>query len=257
MTKRRPFRRASLGALLTAMAVLLVLVLPAGAALPRDYGEFKARYAQEGRTPEGAMKLYFDAVFCYIDPATRDEGSKMLRYTLRLRQGWEKTAYNRTFVERMEDPDREYFFRSYAVGARPENNYAMDRNDYRLDIVKRWSGHSSGDLQLSLRNGGADNPRTVYLRKFDGLWFVTNNSSTFLDVRRPVTMADRTGHDADYDDVNYGGPIGDGQDGGDYDRTKGSGEPGKSSPPPQPPQHPAVNREVEDAFQKLLRDVLK
>jgi hypothetical protein len=157
----------------------------------------------------------------------------------------------------MEDPGREYFFRSYAVGATPQNNYAMDRNDYRLDIVKRWSGHSSGDLQLSLRNGGADNPRVVYLRKFDGLWFVTNNSSTFLDVRRPVTMADRTGHDADYDDVNYGGAISDGQDGGDYDKTKSSGEPSKSAPPPQAPQHPAVNQELEDAFQQLLRNVLK
>ncbi|WP_367339556.1 hypothetical protein [Aminivibrio sp.] len=191
---------------LTVIAVVLTIAAsPALAALPKNYGEFKARYAQEGQTPEGAAKLYFDAVFCYINPDTRAEGSKMLRYSLRLRQGWESSPNNRTFVERMEDPDREYLFRSYAVGATPQNNYAMDRNNYRLDIIKRWSGHSSGDLQLQLRNGGADNPRPILLRKFDGLWFVTNNSSTFVDVRRPAAMEDRTDHDADYDDVNYGG----------------------------------------------------
>ena len=47
-----------------ALSALFLLVGREGrAALPRDYQEFKARYQQEGRTPEGAVKLYFEAVF--------------------------------------------------------------------------------------------------------------------------------------------------------------------------------------------------
>ena len=56
------------------------------------YHEFKERYMREAVTPEGAVKLYFDAVFCYIDPAARTEGVKMLRYCLREKRDWEKTA---------------------------------------------------------------------------------------------------------------------------------------------------------------------
>lgn len=172
--------------------------------LPRDYQDFKARYARQGVTPEGAVKLYFDAVFCYINPATRAEASKMLRYSMRLQQGWERSSFHRIFVERMEDPHYTHIFRSFAAGTSVHDGYAMSPDNYRLDVIKIWDGHSSGDLQVRLRSSGADNPRSVYVRQYDGLWFVTNNAGTFAEVRYPQTEIDRTGHDADYDDINYG-----------------------------------------------------
>ncbi|NQS72551.1 MAG: hypothetical protein HQQ73_10450 [Desulfobulbaceae bacterium] len=171
--------------------------------LPVDYQDFKARYAREGITPEGAVKLYFDAVFCYINPATRDEASKMLRYSMRMRQGWERSAFYQTFVDRMRDPRYTHIFRSFAAGTSVHNGYAMSPDNYRLDIMQIWDGHSSGDLQVRLRSTGADNPRSVYVRQYEGLWFVTNNAATYTEVRRPQSEFDRTGHDADYDEQNY------------------------------------------------------
>ena len=53
-----------LSAVLVLSVLLVVVGREARAALPRNYQEFKARYQQEGRTPEGAVKLYFEAVFC-------------------------------------------------------------------------------------------------------------------------------------------------------------------------------------------------
>jgi|GEM_PF-2313088 len=171
--------------------------------LPATYHEFKERYMREAVTPEGAVKLYFDAVFCYIDPAARTEGVKMLRYCLREKRDWEKTAFYRTFVERMENPEYTHIFHSFAAGTSVENGYAMSPDNYRLDIAKIWDKHPSGDLQVMLRSSGADSPRPVYIRKYDGLWFIANNAATYTGVRRPETERDRTGHDADYDDVNY------------------------------------------------------
>ena len=94
----------------------------AHAELPRDFQEFKARYQQEGRVPEGALKLYFEAVFCYIDEATRSEGAKMLRYAMHLDRPLEQAGSYATFVSRMQDPDENYVFRSFAAGTSPQKS---------------------------------------------------------------------------------------------------------------------------------------
>ena len=89
------------------------------AALPKTYQEFKARYQKEGRTPEGAAKLYFEAVFWYLDPATRDEASKMVRYALHSSQPIEQSYNLATFVERLKYPEYHHIFRGFAKGPRP------------------------------------------------------------------------------------------------------------------------------------------
>ena len=57
-------------------------------------------------------------------------------------------------------------FHSFAAGTSVENGYAMSPDNYRLDIAKIWDKHPSGDLQVMLRNSGADSPRPVYIRKY-------------------------------------------------------------------------------------------
>ena len=61
---------------------------PAG--LPSTFAEFKSRCNSVARSPEGAVKMYFDAVFCYFDPSRRTEASKMLRYIMHADANWEK-----------------------------------------------------------------------------------------------------------------------------------------------------------------------
>ena len=49
--------------------------------LPSTYADFKERCRTAAVTPEGAVKMYFDAVFCYLDPARRAEAPDYLRNT--------------------------------------------------------------------------------------------------------------------------------------------------------------------------------
>lgn len=172
----------------------------AQAELPRDFQEFKARYQQEGRVPEGALKLYFEAVFCYIDEATRSEGAKMLRYTMHLDRPLEQAGSYATFVSRMQDPDENYVFRSFAAGTSPQNGYHMSPDNFELMIVRRAS--ETDYLALYLHSSGADSQRGVWMKEYGGLWYTINNAGT-SQVRAPQSQIERhkNAHDADFDTV--------------------------------------------------------
>ena len=188
-----------LSTVLALSALLLAVGGEAWAALPRDYQEFKARYQKEGKTPEGAVKLYFEAVFCYINEATRAEGSKMVRYALHYDRPIEQSNNLSTFAERLRDPEMHHIFRGFAAGTSPENDYRMSPDNFNLVVGKKVQ--EQGYLRVFLRNSGADSPRVVWMKEFDGLWYMINNASTYVEVRPPKAFIDRTknAHDADYD----------------------------------------------------------
>ena len=52
-------------------------------------------------------------------------------------------------------------------------------------------------------NFGADSPRPVWVKEYDGLWYTINNASTYLRVRPPRAAIEKrkNAHDADYDNV--------------------------------------------------------
>ena len=171
----------------------------AQAELPRDFQEFKARYQQESRVPEGALKLYFEAVFFYIDEATRSEGAKMLRYAMHLDRPLEQVGSYATFVSRMQDPDENHVFRSFAVGTSPQNSYQMSPDNFELMITR--STPEPDYLKLYLQSSGADSPRGIWMKEYDGLWYTINNAGTYSQVREPQSRTKRrkTAHDADFD----------------------------------------------------------
>lgn len=181
-------------------AALFLSFGEARAALPKDYREFKARYQTEGKTMEGAAHLYFEAVFCYLNEKTRDEASKMLRYAMYLPMPLEQSSNNRTFVNRMKDPDFHYIFRSFAEGTSPENSYSMSPDNFKLNFVSKRQ--ESDFYHLFVRSTGADSPRSMWMQKKDGLWYVINNASTYAEVRQPKAALDarRNAHDADFDE---------------------------------------------------------
>jgi hypothetical protein len=180
-------------------ALMLCLASTAFAILPQDYQEFKSRYQTEGRTAEGALKLHFEAIFSYINPQTRAEAGKMLRYSMHLPMPLEKSTHNALFISRMKDPRYNFVFRSFAKGTSPENNYRMSEDNFSLQIQSRFS--SDGYLKLRLRSSGADNERIVWLRQYDdGLWYVENNNDLFFQVRPPQSQRKNPhAHDSDYD----------------------------------------------------------
>ena len=171
----------------------------AQAELPRDYQEFKARYQQQARTPEGALKLYFEAVFCYINETTRSEGAKMLRYAMHVDRPLEQARSYTTFIERMRDPDENHVFRSFAVGTSPQNSYQMSPDNFELMITR--STPEPDYLKLYLQSSGADSPRGIWMKEYDGLWYTINNAGTYSQVREPQSRTKRrkNAHDADFD----------------------------------------------------------
>ena len=197
MTSMRRFSAVSL-----CVPLLLGLAVcgAAYAALPKTYAEFKARYQEEAKTPRGAVKMYFEAVFACLDPATRDEGSKMVRYALHSDRPIERSHNYATFAERLRDPGYAYIFRSFAEGTSPENNYAMSPDNFNLMFENAWED-PGGYLRVALRSSGADSPRVVWVKDYDGLWYVVNNAATYVEVRKPRSALDagKNAHDADFD----------------------------------------------------------
>ena len=187
-----------------AYAVLLVMVLcvPACAELPKTYKEFKARYQTEAKTYQGAVKMYFEAVFAYINESTRSEGGKMLRYALRSETPIDRSTYYATFADRLKDPAWHQVFRSFAEGSSPENDYAMNPDDFKLMFAGKPVRESTY-LRVPLRSSGADSQRTVWVQEFDGgLWFVINNAATYVQVKPSRSEIERRNRafDADYDE---------------------------------------------------------
>ena len=185
--------------------ILLALLIctSAQAKLPKTYKEFKERYQTEGKTIEGAVKLYFEGVFAFMNEETRKEGGKMLRYAMYSDRPIERSTYYATFVERMKDPDYNYAFRSYAEGATPENNYSMSPDDFEIMYAGKPVKDPGGYMRVPLESSGADSPRIIWVKQYeDGLWYVINNAATYVQVKEPkaVQIKRSHAHDADYDE---------------------------------------------------------
>ena len=185
------------------LALVLVLAVSAcaSAELPKTYREFKDKYQTEAKTYEGAVKMYFEAVFAYMNEDTRTEGGKMLRYALRSETPIDRSQYYSTFAERLKNPDYQHIFRSFAAGSSPENDYAMNPEDFEL-MFEGAPVRESTYLRVPLRSSGADSLRYLWVKEFDGgLWFVINNAASYVEVKPMKSEIERRNQafDADYD----------------------------------------------------------
>ena len=166
--------------------------------LPSTYADFKERCHTVAVTPEGAVKMYFDAVFCYFDPSRRTEASKMLRYIMHADANWEKKQKYVTFARRLKDPACHYIFRSFASGTSPQNGYRMSPENYSL--VFSGKSNEADYARVFLISSGSDSRRIVWVKQYqDGLWYVINNADTYMKVREPASSRPDNSHDADYD----------------------------------------------------------
>jgi hypothetical protein len=152
--------------------------------------DWKQRHQQLGASPEGAIKLWFDAVFLACDPETRDLGREVLQYlTVPFKDDpqWYRRPSASTFASRLEDPRHHHIFRSYVKGATPENGYTIDRTGYSLHIAGSERDQYGRGWKLLLASSGADSPRPVYLRQStkSGLWFVDSFANVYVGVRAP------------------------------------------------------------------------
>lgn len=154
---RRPF-------ILPAIVLASALAAPAAAELPKSMEEFQARIAAEAQSPRGAAKLWFDAVFVYTN-GDKELGALMIT-EMSYDKHWQKTQ---RYLPKTLD-ESPYVFRSYAVGATPENDYAMDPQAYEVEVV-REDTTPFGDkpenefVKLFIKSSGATNPRPMTFRR--------------------------------------------------------------------------------------------
>ena len=169
-------------ALVMTVVAVLGAVSGAWAKLPRDVDEFRDRQTREATRPDGAVKLWFEAIYAYSKDATRDAGRKMLSLAM-VDEKWEKNTY---FVDRMRT--KPYIFRSYAQGATPANSYKMDPDQFALSVVTSEADKfRDGAWRVMLQSSGTDKARPIVLVKgSDGLWRVQAYNDIYGDVQPPA-----------------------------------------------------------------------
>jgi hypothetical protein len=157
------------------------------AQLPSSLEEFKARAAVEAKDPEKAVKLWFDAVFVYM---TKDKelGASLITEMMK-DKNWRTAMRYKYFVERLNGA--QHIFRSYAVGATPENDYAMDPENYQLDVTvvsrKPFADKAEGEfVKLRLVSGGAVSPRPATVEQNSkGEYKLYEIGGLYTEVRLP------------------------------------------------------------------------
>lgn len=179
----------------------------AEAKLPRNWPEFKAEYQSEAKTPEGALKMFFKAVFFYTNANVKKDrqqiidGGKMIRYSIYSSTPIEGSAFYRTFYERLKNEDYHHIYRSYCEGTSVENSYQMNPESFSL-MIERKTVRTEDYITYWIRSSGADSLRPVGMQlKPDGLWYAVNISSVYVQIREPQTnvIKNMYNHDPDYD----------------------------------------------------------
>lgn len=175
---------------LTGISLSLIVLLTVGvggaqAELPTSLEQFQEQITAKAGDPKGATGLFFDAIYVYLS-GEKDLGKQLIMEMSRYKE-WSESQH-RMLLERMESMP--HIYRSYAVGATPDNAYEMDPQKYELAFhgevdLKPYVDKGEGEFaKLFIRSGGADSPRPLVLqRNNQGQYKVYEFSSLNLDIR--------------------------------------------------------------------------
>lgn len=153
----------------------------ASAKLPSSMDEYRARYASEAKTPEGAAKLWFEAVFLYQNDETKSLGRQMLLDIMKsLPDDFDRNSGYAKMVERIKNNPE--IFRSFCAGSSPSNNYKADVDNCELTVTSSRE-EAENTYAVFLKSSGADSPRPMKLTQVDGLWKASSVSSLYLQVQ--------------------------------------------------------------------------
>ena len=147
--------------------------------LPDNVEEFKA-------LPQAALATPFDTAaltvlaLCFY-PENKDASLEMLQFISGPR---EISNAEKSFIkDRFMDAD--YVARSYFAGATNKNDY-VPSEPYSITVSENpYSYDNEGYATLYIASGGADNPRSVKLRKGkDGKWYLWEQF-LLVGIRKP------------------------------------------------------------------------
>lgn len=127
--------------------------------------DWQARHAEVASSAEAVAKLWFEAVFRYMDPETREDGNRGLRLLsiqLKGSENWEQLRPMQTIALRMQLPEHQHIFRSYVTGTEARTNYQFDRDNWELNIEGIQQA-TPARAEILLKSSGATAPRQMLL----------------------------------------------------------------------------------------------
>ena len=154
--------------------------------IAEDGGSILSRHESLGTIPQNAIALWLEAA---IKAQENDpEGWDALTHlTLPLKEDaqWKSQGRHTYFVKAIEENNPA--FRSFFVGATPENNYTVDMSKLQIKIAYENEKDTRG-RKFMIVTSGASMPRPIYLKRSTKtkLFYVSEFSSMYVDVRPPI-----------------------------------------------------------------------
>ena len=149
-------------------------------------GSIIQRHAKLGKEPDDAIALWLEAAIRAQNG--EQEGFKALgELTIPLKdsKGWESHGANTYFMKAIKENNPA--FRSFIVGATPENNCKVDLDNIRIAVAYEGPRDARG-RKFMLETTGSSMPRPIYVQQstVSELYYIKEYSSMYVDVKPPV-----------------------------------------------------------------------
>lgn len=153
-----------------------------------DDGTIMERHKSLGTIPQNAIALWIEAAIkAQQDNAEGWDALQNLTLPLKDDDGWQSHGRNTYFVKAINEGNP--VFRSFVVGATPENNYAVDLKDIKIKVAYENKRDVRGRKFMVVSNGSSM-PRPVYVKQSTttNLFYITEYSSLYVDVQPPIDV---------------------------------------------------------------------
>lgn len=149
-------------------------------------GTLLARHKKLGTVPQNAIALWIEAAI--RAQQGEDEGwAALTELTLPLREddSWRSHGRNTYFMKAITEKNPA--FRSFIVGATPENGYVVDLDNIQIKVAYENKKDVRG-RKFMIVSSGASMPRPIYVKQStkSKLFYVTEYSSMYVDVQPAI-----------------------------------------------------------------------
>jgi len=149
-------------------------------------GTILERHKELGNIPQNAIALWLEAAIqAQQNNSEGWDALTELTLTLKDDRNWQSHGRNTYFVKAINEGNP--VFRSFIVGATPENNYAVDMNNLQIKVAYENERDSRG-RKFMIVSSGSTMPRPIYVKQSTKtkLFYISEFSSMYVDVRPPV-----------------------------------------------------------------------
>ena len=149
-------------------------------------GTIIQRHAQLGKDPVDAIALWLESAIRAQNGETEGfDALKELTIPLKDIKGWQSHSSNTYFIKAIKENNPA--FRSFIVGATPQNSYKVDLKDLKIAIAYEGPSDARG-RKFMIETTGSSMPRPIYVQQstISELYYIKEYSSMYVDVRPPV-----------------------------------------------------------------------